>query len=50
MTASIPTSRMGGETFSVGLVTHERRGGHEHYDHAIVASGVKGAERLGRLL
>jgi SPP1 gp7 family putative phage head morphogenesis protein len=46
----VATVSMGAETFSVGIVTHEKDGGHEHYDHAIVASGVKGAERLGRLL
>jgi Large polyvalent protein-associated domain 3 len=42
--------RLGEEEFAVGVVTHERSGGHEHYDHAIVASGVTGAERLGRIL
>ena len=46
----IATAHMGAEKFEVGIVTHEKSDGHEHYDHAIVASGAKGAERLGRLL
>lgn len=46
----IATVHMGKESFKVGIVTHVKGDGHEHYDHAIVASGVKGAERLGRLL
>jgi hypothetical protein len=46
----IATAHMGVEKFEVGIVTHEKSDGHEHYDHAIVASGAKGAERLGRLL
>ncbi len=28
---------LAGERLRVGLVTHERSGGHEHYNHAIVA-------------
>jgi 8-oxo-dGTP pyrophosphatase MutT (NUDIX family) len=42
---------MGGEDFEVGIVTHEKRDGHEHYDHFIVSSakakpptGVPGAQ------
>jgi hypothetical protein len=46
----IATAHMGAEKFTVGIVTHEKSDGHEHYDHAIVAGGAKGAERLGRLL
>jgi Large polyvalent protein-associated domain 3 len=46
----IASVRLGEEEFLVGVVTHERSGGHEHYDHAIVANGVTGAERLGRIL
>lgn len=42
--------RLGKEAFLVGIVTHERGDGHEHYDHAIVTKGVLGAERLGRIL
>ena len=42
--------KLGRETFHVGIVTHEKGDGHEHYDHAIVTKGVPGAERMGRIL
>jgi hypothetical protein len=42
--------KLGNEAFRVGIVTHEKGDGHEHYDHAIVTKGVPGAERLGRIL
>jgi hypothetical protein len=30
---------IGGETLRVGLVAHEKKGGHEYYDHFVIRGG-----------